>query len=46
MYLLYSTMAVEEQGINMIECECAVKSHVSVTAVEKCTVTYEEQGTQ
>ena len=46
MHMLYSTMVVEEQGSYMIEHDCDVKSHVSVAAVERHTVTYEEQGTQ
>ncbi len=46
MHPLYSTMMVEEQGMDMREHECAVKSHVSVASVERHTVIYEEQGMQ
>ncbi len=43
---LFSTTVIKEQGINMIEPECDVKIHVSVAAIERCTMTYEEQGVQ
>ncbi len=46
MHPFFSTMMVQEQGSNMIEHECAIKSCVSMAAVERHTVTYEEQGTQ